>query len=601
MSQRPLPSTLTLLALGLAGSAALAASASTPGEGAAGDDVLFVSAESTLPPGMVLMKGGDTTLGTDKKRIAELLEVESHRGKVRVLDGETPKTRVKVAPYLLGRYEVTNEQYLQFVQATDRRPPEHWGEEAIAAARNAFQKAEQDKKLADSTYSKLEWTEGRMIDFWRENWENSKWEIPEGQEMMAVGYVTYDDAVDYCSWAGVRLPTEAEWVNAARGNKDDWFPWGDEWKAKGNAHTTELRQGRQMAVGSFDGGATKDGIFDLIGGVWEWTSSPYSALEKFKPNKYSVKRTGGRKDELEPEPQFNASYRIIKGGSFQNDLLPARIPTRQGAMRTQTTNAIGFRIASNPVAARDMAETLWLKSIRNSPARENAEVFDLDAVAGIDRFRTVESPASKKPEGYAVIAGYDHILFAPRDEFDLNPGAELNLESRRSPVVLGFLSTTVPMVEPPLEPGGYLVLYREKGRMVADTTVENAPDDEEEDAEPITDDTPLELLTPQQRLLRKIDLNQTLLIYVDMKTGEHVADVPIEKVTRSVKANKADPSSITYRTETVWGEDEAGEKIRVGQEWLDFKANMRASAKRLVPIDLSLRVKPGALSSGWRQ
>lgn len=604
MRQRPLPSTLSLAALGLA-AAGTATAFGAPDEKDAQDSI-FISASTNHAPGLVHIEGGKTAMGTDKKRIAELLETEAHQGAVRVLDGETPKHTAEIGAFLIGQYEVTNEQYFAFVVATNRRPPEHWGKDALQAAMTEFQRQEQEKWLADNTYKKLKWDEPRMVRYWRENWEECKWAIPEGQELMPVTFVTYDDAEDYCRWAGLRLPTEEEWVHAARGNKDQWFTWGDEWEAVGRAHTTELRRDRQMPVGSFEGGVSALGIHDLVGSVWEWTSSPYSQFDKFKPNKYKIKRAGNRSEELKPEPQFNTAFRIIKGGSYQNGLLPARVSTRQGAKRSQTTAALGFRVAASPMAGRDMAETVWLTEIRNSAARRNAELFFLDGVAGMDRYTLGSAPdGAQRPENYLIIDGYEHFVFAPRDDFALNLGAELSLNSRAAPVVLGFLSTTVPLENPALAPGNYFVCYREKGKVVADPNKDKEKDEnakDEEEAEPISDDTPLELLTPEQRLLRQIDLDAHLLIFTTVETGEYVASIPFDKITKDLKGNKIDPASIEHRKESVWAKDAQGEDVRVQQDWLDISANIRRdSGKRFHPVKFPVQVNSDALGSGWRR
>lgn len=99
-----------------------------------------------------------------------------------------------------------------------------------------------------------------------------------------VNCVDWDEAVAYCEGEGKRLPTEEEWEWAARGGEKGWaYPWGDEepsnqacWGGEGNTKGKGNREST-CAVGTFRGGANPQGVMDLAGNVWEWTSSKYEA------------------------------------------------------------------------------------------------------------------------------------------------------------------------------------------------------------------------------------------------------------------------------------------------------------------------------------
>src|SRR5207248_7551829 len=115
-------------------------------------------------------------------------------------------------------------------------------------------------------------------------------------------HVTWEEARDFCAWAGKRLPTEAEWEkaaswNAATSTKSVW-PWGDEFDA--TRLNTDDHYDDTTRVGSFD--PEMNGTFDMAGNVWEWTSS----LDKGFPY---------NKDDGRENPQA-AGNRIVRGGSW---------------------------------------------------------------------------------------------------------------------------------------------------------------------------------------------------------------------------------------------------------------------------------------------
>jgi len=152
---------------------------------------------------------------------------------------EVPIHEVQVKAFEMDKTEVTNAEYGQFVMQTKHSPPEQWN----------------DIKP------------------------------PLGQESMPVSNVSYEDAVAFAAWRsrsdGVtyRLPTEEEWEYAARnGDQNNRYPWGNIWQSE-RAVTLEAGVGKEQPVGTYPLGANRWGVQDLIGNVWEWTSSKGSIYE----------------------------------------------------------------------------------------------------------------------------------------------------------------------------------------------------------------------------------------------------------------------------------------------------------------------------------
>ncbi|HVQ39551.1 MAG TPA: bifunctional serine/threonine-protein kinase/formylglycine-generating enzyme family protein [Pyrinomonadaceae bacterium] len=168
---------------------------------------------------------------------AELIEIPGGTFQMGRDDGplqEAPAHSVTVPSFLMDKTEVTNAEYEQFVQDTNRRSwPEHWkGPQA-----------------------------------------------PYGRGFYPVSNVSLQDANDFAAWRSkrdnvkYRLPTEAEWEYAARnGDKNNFYPWGNDWKLD----NAVLNQSDAEAVGSRTEGNNSWGVQDLIGNVWEWTSSEYA-------------------------------------------------------------------------------------------------------------------------------------------------------------------------------------------------------------------------------------------------------------------------------------------------------------------------------------
>jgi serine/threonine-protein kinase len=140
---------------------------------------------------------------------------------------------------------------------------------------------------------------------------------PEFQDYPVV-QVTWYDANAYCQWAGRRLPTEAEWERAAKGDSVNTYPWGGELPNANNSNSLNV-VGDTTRVGSYPTGISPFGALDMAGNVWEWVADFYKG--RYYAESPAENPTG-------PENGGLKTMRVIRGGSFQDDAPLLRISNR---------------------------------------------------------------------------------------------------------------------------------------------------------------------------------------------------------------------------------------------------------------------------------
>ena len=232
------------------------------------------------PASRVLIPKGTVILGTDKETLKKLMTAKD--AKPEWYADETPAAKTETGAFEIDVYEVTNMRYKEIVK--------------------------------DHTF-------------------------PPNLASHPVVNILWKEADDFCRAAGGRLPTEAEWVRAARGDTANAYPWGNEFNPKNTVYMDSADAGKMKAgsyeaessgenelggtrpAGSFEAGKSPFGVYDMAGNAWEWVDGWY--------------------DE-------GKQLRMLKGGSWVSPAESLRVATRLGDGGGRKFNDYGFRCVYNP-------------------------------------------------------------------------------------------------------------------------------------------------------------------------------------------------------------------------------------------------------------
>ncbi|WP_257457829.1 ergothioneine biosynthesis protein EgtB [Archangium lipolyticum] len=235
-------------------------------------------------------------------------------------DNERPAHVVEVADFLMDSHPVTNGDYLVFVESggyADARWWEPKGFEWIAS---------------EGIRHPLFWLPQEDGTWLRRRFGHVE-PLPRDEP---VQHVSWYEADAYARWAGKRLPTEAEWEKAAVGSdgRPRTYPWGDMRPSEAHANLGGDTWG-PSPVGSYPAGQSADGVWGLLGDVWEWTSSTfdgYVGFNAFPYREYS-------------EVFFGTDYRVLRGGAWASAPVAVRNSFRNWDYPIRRQIFAGFRCA----------------------------------------------------------------------------------------------------------------------------------------------------------------------------------------------------------------------------------------------------------------
>jgi gamma-glutamyl hercynylcysteine S-oxide synthase len=279
-----------------------------------GDPVLHapppprVPADAAMLPAEVVIPAGPFTMGTSTEPWA--------------LDNERPAHAVHVDAFAIDTVPVSNGAFLEFIEAGGYHEPRWWTEDGWR------------HRVREDLSAPQDWRRDPGGRWWRTRFGVVE-PVPPQEP---VCHVCHHEAEAYARWAGRRLPTEAEWEKAARFDpatgRSRRYPWGDEDPTPERANLGQ-RHLQPAPVGSYPAGASPLGVRQLIGDVWEWTSSDFAGYPGFTAFPYREYS----------QVFFGRDYKVLRGGSFGTDAAACRGTFRNWDYPIRRQIFAGFRCA----------------------------------------------------------------------------------------------------------------------------------------------------------------------------------------------------------------------------------------------------------------
>ena len=277
-----------------------------------GEGALPIEDARPAPPGRevageVFVAAGPFTMGSDLDPWA--------------YDNERPAHVVDLPAFFIDAAPVTNRAYLTFVEDGGYRAPTWWSEPGWRWRNEAsLEHPEFWRREGGADWSVLRF--GRRIP------------LPMDEP---VQHVCWYEADAFARWAGKRLPTEAEWEKAASWGPDGRkrrYPWGDAEPTSQDANLGQRGDG-PAPVGAYPAGASAYGCEQMVGDVWEWTSSDFAGYPGFRSFPYREYS----------EVFFGSEYKVLRGGSWAADPVAVRTTFRNWDYPIRRQIFAGFRCA----------------------------------------------------------------------------------------------------------------------------------------------------------------------------------------------------------------------------------------------------------------
>ena len=261
------------------------------------DDTTADDDDATDADGMYSVPTGTVEMGCD----------ETMNGASSCDGDELPARVVTVSAFRIDAFEVTKEEFVTFLN-------EYGNDCGESDCVGAFANPEVDEVAG-------------------------VWAVLPGLERQPMLEVTWYGARDYCAWAGQRLPTEAEWARAARGDVPTVFTWGsDEPDCKRAIYGDGCGEGRPWDVddGIRERGRSPFGVWDMGGNAWEWVQDRYAAdYYEWGP-------------DTDPPGPATGDSRVVRGGGWNSNSTMLDVWVRWGRQPNSGAMAVGFRCGADP-------------------------------------------------------------------------------------------------------------------------------------------------------------------------------------------------------------------------------------------------------------
>jgi formylglycine-generating enzyme required for sulfatase activity len=250
---------------------------------------------------MVLMPAGPFIMGSDEVDKDQRRSSEYGVGKPLYLD-EHPRQTIVLPEYYIDRYEVDFSHYRAFIIQNNYWVPEVFKDSGYLLSRHVLQAANDEtlRRLAIDTFH----LDRDTRQMGREALLDALEQQRRALDRLPVSGVGWREADAYCRWAGKRLPTEAEWEKAARGDDGREYPWGNDWSVErvnaGARLASDSTDPGVMPVGSFAQGVSPYGVHDMAGNVMEWVADWY---QPYAGSAY-------------PSDDFGQQFRVVRGGGW---------------------------------------------------------------------------------------------------------------------------------------------------------------------------------------------------------------------------------------------------------------------------------------------